>query len=61
MPGFRPGIHEFLSGRAKIVDAKAEPWHDGCGWGWNAGLKSRGVASNRLLADLRHLISGRHG
>jgi hypothetical protein len=29
IPRLGLGIHEFLSGRSKLVDAKAKPWHDG--------------------------------
>jgi hypothetical protein len=28
IPRLGLGIHEFLSGRSKLVDAKAKPWHD---------------------------------
>jgi hypothetical protein len=28
IPRLGLGIHEFLSGSAKVVDAKAKPWHD---------------------------------
>jgi hypothetical protein len=28
IPRLGLGIHEFLSGHDKLVDAKAKPWHD---------------------------------
>jgi hypothetical protein len=28
MPGFRPGIHDWTSGKAEIVDGRAKPGHD---------------------------------
>ena len=28
MPGFRPGIHDFVGGAKTIVDGRAKPGHD---------------------------------